>query len=104
MNILPTKKENKGNIFFKNILTYFEEKINETKEEKIMISNYLKNYFKEKKISHYEIERKTGISQSKVNLSLNGKRRLTAEELLKISIEFDIDLNQLKKILRAPTK
>lgn len=65
-----------------------------------MISNYLKNYFKENKISHYEIERKTGISQSKVNLSLNGKRRLTAEELVKLAVSFDIDLNKLKKILR----
>lgn len=63
-----------------------------------MISNYLKNYFKENKISHYEIERKTGISQSKVNLSLNGKRRLTAEELVKIAIEFSIDLNKIKRL------
>lgn len=69
-----------------------------------MISNYLKNYFRENKISHYEIERKTGISQSKVNLSLNGKRKLTAEELVKIASIYNIDLNQLKKILRAPNK
>lgn len=59
-----------------------------------MISNYLKEYFKKKNISQYEIERKTGISQSKVNLSLNGKRKLTAEELIKIAIAFDIDLNK----------
>lgn len=62
-----------------------------------MIFDYLKEYFKKKKISQYEIERKTGISQSKVNLSLNGKRKLTAEELIKIGIAFDIDLNKLKK-------
>lgn len=62
-----------------------------------MISNYLKEYFKKKNISQYEIERKTGISQSKVNLSLNGKRKLTAEELIKIAIAFDIDLNEIKK-------
>lgn len=62
-----------------------------------MIFDYLKEYFKKKKISQYEIERKTGISQSKVNLSLNGKRKLTAEELIKIDIAFDIDLNKLKK-------
>ena len=42
-----------------------------------MISNYLKEYFKKRKISDYEIERRTGISQSKVNLTLNGKRKLT---------------------------
>lgn len=62
-----------------------------------MIFSYLKKYFKEKNISQYEIERKTGISQSKVNLSLNGKRKLTAEELIKIAIAFDIDLNEIKK-------
>ena len=63
-----------------------------------MISNYLKEYFKEKNISHYEIERRTGISQSKINLTLNGKRKLTAEELIKISIEFDLDLNKIKRL------
>ena len=62
-----------------------------------MIFSYLKEYFKKKNISQYEIERKTGISQSKVNLSLNGKRKLTAEELIKIAIAFDIDLNEIKK-------
>lgn len=63
-----------------------------------MISNYLKDYFKSKGITQYEIERRTGISQSKVNLSLNGKRKLTAEELLKIAVEFDLDLNKIKEI------
>lgn len=66
-----------------------------------MISNYLKEYFKKNKITQYEIERRTGISQSKVNLSLNGKRKITAEELIKISIEFDINLEEIKKILRT---
>lgn len=61
-----------------------------------MISNYLKEYFKEKKISQYEIEKKTGIERSKINLSFNNKRRLTADELIKIAIEFDIDLNKIK--------
>ena len=58
-----------------------------------MISNYLKEYFKEKNISQYKVERKTGISQCKINLSLNGKRKLTADELIKIAIVFDINLN-----------
>ena len=49
-----------------------------------MISNYLKEYFKEKNISQYEVERKTGISQSKINLSLNGKRKLTANKIKEI--------------------
>ena len=49
-----------------------------------MISNYLKEYFKKNKISQYEVEKRTGISQSKINLSLNNKRKLTADELIKI--------------------
>lgn len=64
-----------------------------------MISEYLKKYFNERNISQYEIERRTGIRQCKINLSFNNKRKLTAEELLRISIEFDIDLNKIKKIL-----
>lgn len=63
-----------------------------------MISNYLKKYFKDKKISQYEIERKTGITRCKINLSLNGKRKLTADELIKIGIVFDIDLNKIKRL------
>ena len=62
-----------------------------------MISNYLKEYFKNKKISQYEIERQTGITQYKINMSFNGKRRLTADELLLIAIKFDLDLNKIKK-------
>ena len=62
-----------------------------------MISNYLKKYFKENKISQYEIERRAGIDRSKINLSLNNKRKLTADELLLIAIKFDIDLNKIKK-------
>lgn len=66
-----------------------------------MISNYLKEYFKENKITQYEIERRTGISQSKVNLTLNGKRKLTAEELINIAVEFDLDLNKVKEIIQS---
>lgn len=65
------------------------------------ISNYLRNYFKEKKISQYEVERKTGIKQDKISLSLNNKRKLTAEELVIIAKEFDIDLNKLKEIIKS---
>lgn len=64
-----------------------------------MISNYLKEYFKRKNISQYEIERRTGINQSKINLSLNGKRKLTADELIKIAKVFDLDLNKIKEII-----
>lgn len=64
-----------------------------------MISNYLKEYFKKKNISQYEIASKIDINQSKVNLSLNGKRKLTADELIKIAVVYDLDLNKLKEIL-----
>ncbi len=67
-----------------------------------MLSNYLKEYFKKRKISHYEIERRTGINHSKVNLSLNDKRKLTAEELLLIACKFDMDLNKIKEIIQSP--
>lgn len=63
-----------------------------------MIANYLKRYFDANNISQYEIERKTGISQSKISLILNNKRKLTADELLNIAIVFDLDLNKMKKI------
>ena len=63
-----------------------------------MISKYLKEYLNENKISQYEVARKTGISQSKINLSLNEKRKLTAEELIKIAKTINIDLNKIKEI------
>lgn len=66
-----------------------------------MISNYLKEYFKNKKISQYEIERQTGITQCKINLAFNGKRKLTADELILIANKFDLDLNKIKEILRT---
>lgn len=62
-----------------------------------MINNYLKKYFTEKNISQIEIEKKTGISQSKISLILNDKRKLSAEELIVIAVQFDIDLNKIKK-------
>lgn len=62
-----------------------------------MISNYLKEYFKNRKISQYDIENKTGISQSKLSLVFNNKRKLTAEELLLIANKYNIDLNKIKK-------
>ena len=65
-----------------------------------MISNYLKEYFKSKNISQYEIEKRTGISQSKLSLALNNKRKLTADELIKIAAEFDLDLNKIKRDIK----
>ena len=63
-----------------------------------MITDYLKRYFENNNISQYEIEKKTGISQSKISLVLNNKRKLTADELIKIAIVLDLDLNKLKEI------
>lgn len=62
-----------------------------------MITNYLKEYFKENKITQYEIESKTGIKQSKLSLTFNGKRKLTADELLKIANVYEINLEKIKK-------
>lgn len=63
-----------------------------------MISSYLKEYFKKNNISQYEIEERTGIKQSKISLTLNNKRKLTADELIMIAIVYDIDLNKIKDI------
>ena len=65
---------------------------------KIMIVNNLKDYFKANGISQYEIENKTGIKQSKLSLTFNNKRKLSAEELLIIANVFNIDLNKIKDI------
>lgn len=62
--------------------------------------NFLKRYFAENLITQQKIESKTGISQSKISLTLNNKRKLTAEELLKIAISFDINLEELKKDIK----
>lgn len=58
------------------------------------IIDFLNNYFKEKKITQKQIERMTGISQDKVSLVLNRKRKLTADELVKIIIVFDLDIKK----------
>lgn len=62
-----------------------------------MITNYLKEYFKKNKITQHEIESKTGIKQSKLSLTFNGKRKLTADELLKIANVYEINLEKRKK-------
>lgn len=67
-----------------------------------MISDYLKEYFKKEKISQYDIERKTGIKQDKISLTLNGKRKLIAEELVMIAIAYDLNLNKIKEIIQSP--
>ena len=63
------------------------------------VIGFLNNYFKENKITQKEIERLTGISQDKISLTLNKKRKLTADELIKIIVVFNINLEETKKIL-----
>jgi len=58
------------------------------------VIDFLNNYFKENKITQKEIERLTGISQDKISLTLNKKRKLTADELIKIIIVFDLDIKK----------
>ncbi len=62
------------------------------------INDFLNKYFKEHDISQAEVVKKMGLEQSKVSLMLNGKRKVTAEELVLIAKIFDIDLNKLKEI------
>ena len=64
------------------------------------INDYLKEYFKVNNISQYAIEKRTGIKQSKISLSLNNKRKITADELLIIAKSFEIDLNKIKEIIK----
>lgn len=65
-----------------------------------MINKHLKQYFGKNNISQLEIEKLTSISQSKVSLFLNDKRKLTADELIKIAIAFDINLENIKKEIK----
>lgn len=65
-----------------------------------MINKYLKQYFEKNNISQLEIEKLTSISQSKISLFLNDKRKLTADELIKIAIAFDINLENIKKEIK----
>lgn len=63
--------------------------------------DFLKQFFDNNLITQQDIAIKTGISQSKISLTLNGKRKLTAEELYKIAIAFDIDLEEIKKDIKS---
>lgn len=66
-----------------------------------MIIEYLNDYFKRNEITQREIESRTGIEQSKVSMILQGKRKLSADELMLIAIKFDLDLNKIKEKLSA---
>ncbi len=66
-----------------------------------MIINYLKEYFKNNNISQLDIESKTGISQSKLSLIFNGKRKITADEFFNMAIAYDININKIKEIIQS---
>lgn len=60
-----------------------------------MISDYIKKYLEN--VSQSDIAKRTDLSQSKVSLILNNKRKLSADELVRIAIEFNINLENIKK-------
>lgn len=69
-----------------------------------MTNDFLKQYFDRNNINQCVIAKETGIARSKINLILNGKRKLTADELIKIAIAFNINLEQIKKEIKNATK
>jgi len=58
------------------------------------VVDFLNKYFNNHRITQKEIEKLTGISQDKVSLTLNKKRKLTADELVRIIIVFDLDIKK----------
>ena len=65
-----------------------------------MITDYVKKHLGN--VSQSDIAKRTDLSQSKVSLILNNKRKLSADELVRIAIEFNINLESIKKeIIRS---
>ena len=60
-----------------------------------MITDYIKKHLEN--VSQSDIAKRTDLSQSKVSLILNNKRKLSADELVRIAIEFNINLESIKK-------
>ena len=69
-----------------------------------MVAKYLKDYFQSNGINNSQIARRTGMARSKISLSLNGKRKITADELFDIAIIYDINLESIKKEIKTATK
>lgn len=63
----------------------------------------IKRYLEEKGISQAHISRETGIDVSKLNLGLNGNRRLTFDEYALICGALNVDTNFFLKP-RLPEK
>ncbi|MBT9793266.1 helix-turn-helix domain-containing protein [Clostridium sp. MCC334] len=70
---------------------------------KLNIGVMIKRYLEEKGISQAHISRETGIDVSKLNLGLNGNRRLTFDEYALICGALNVDTNFFLKP-RLPEK
>ena len=57
------------------------------------IGSKIKEYMEKRNISQIELCRKTNISPSKMNLSLNAKRRLTFQEYQTICWALDVGVD-----------
>ncbi len=57
------------------------------------VGKKIKDYLDEKGISQSFISNKTGIGTVKLNLALNGNRRLTIEEYVAICKALELDTN-----------
>lgn len=58
------------------------------------VGSKIKAYIDEQHIEQVELSRKTGISPCKLNLSLNGKRRLTFVEYQNICWALGVDVDK----------
>lgn len=56
----------------------------------------LNQYIKDNDITIYKLSKSTGISYELLRRTFNGTRKLTADELIKIAVVLDYDLNLLK--------
>lgn len=57
----------------------------------------IKNYLEQNGISQAHVSRKTGIETAKLNMSLNGSRRLTLDEYSSICFVLGVDTNYFLK-------
>ena len=60
---------------------------------KMTVNEKIKKYLEEHGITQTFIEKKTGLSQDKVSKLLNGKRKVSAEELGLIASALNVDAN-----------
>ena len=57
----------------------------------------IKNYLEQNGISQAHVSRKTGIETAKLNMALNGSRRLTLDEYSSICFVLGVDTNYFLK-------